>query len=484
MNKKTDGHKALKAVSGGAILRTLRYPFVMLSMAVIPRMMGDDRYGEYAYYMSVFLVLDIFSDIGFIQILGRFVPECMVQGDRQRIRDLLHCNFIFGLLITSLLIAGLHIYTSFWEIPRFPQEWVIIMSLQLLFTQIEGILFSFVYSLNEIERYSLKEVYRSLFTFVLVFVMYLNFGITGALWGLVLNSTALSLIAISWVWPYLIEKPVHINWSFFKPYLIFGIQFYIPSFFYGMLQRSGNIFVRWLTDSSPEVAYYDIANQFQILLSSFLGLILATLIPSLTQLHVSNEQERIDQWQGKALTYCLIIAVLAFNTLIWCGDFVIQLVFGTEFTPVYANAIVSMLAMVAVLLSTVGMNYALLKKEPGIYIKGVSLGLIAMVAGCIVFIPRWHSIGASWATLIGYCTLGAYFMFRYRQHFSTMFKPVAKVLLAGAILAPAYVLKGTINLSACIAATVLSSILFVALLFITRTITRDDATHLLHAFKK
>ncbi len=480
----SSGHHALRAVSGGALLRVLRYPFVLLSMSVLPRMMGDSSYGEYAYYMSVFLVLDIFTDIGVIQMFGRFIPEALARGDQRLARNLLHGSLTFGLGMTSLLIAGILTYTTLFPIPNFKPQWTLALCLQLLFTQIEGILYSFVYSLNRIERYSLKEIFRSAFTFCFVFLMYLLFGLDGALWGLVLTSFLLAVIAASWTWTWLLEKPVTITVKEYLPYLLFGVQFYIPSFFYGLMQRSGNVLVRHFSPGPNEVAYYDVANQLLLLLSQFLCLILTTLIPSLTQLHARGEQERIDQWQGKALSCCMIMAFLAFNALIWFGDYVIVLIFGADYAAVYPNAIIAMLGVAALLPASVGMNYSLLKKEPGVYTIGVTLGLAVMVAGSIPAAPRWHAAGVSAATCAGYITLSVFFLLIYRKHFAGMMKPLLQSIAAALLLSPLYLLKHRYGLPASLLFFFASSALYLVLVFLAGVLTRSDARQLLRAYRR
>lgn len=478
------GHHTLRAVSGGALLRILRYPFVLLSMSVLPRLMGDTCYGEYAYYMSVFLVLDIFTDIGVIQLFGRFVPECLARNDRTQARNLLHGSLTFGLGMTGLLIAGILAYTSLFPVPDFKPQWTLALCLQLLFTQIEGILFSFTYALNRIERYSLKEIYRSAFTFCFVFLMYLLFGLDGALWGLVITSCSLAVIALIWTWTWLVERPVTISIRAYLPYLLFGVQFYIPSFFYGLMQRSGNVFVRHFSDSPNQVAYYDVANQLLLLLSQFLCLILSTLIPSLTHLHARGEQDRIDQWQGKALTCCMVIAFLAFNALIWFGDYVIILVFGADYAPVYPNAIIAMLGLTALLPASVGMNYSLLKKQPGVYTAGVSIGLTIMAIGNILAVPRWQSAGASGATCAGYLALSAFFLLKYRIHFRSMMRPFLLAIGAAILLSPVYLTKRWIGLPGAMVLFLVTAALYMGLVFLTGILTRNDARQLVRAYRR
>ena len=90
MDHNSDTHHTIRTVSVGTGWRVLRYPFILLSMAIIPRAMGDQVYGQYAFFMSVFIMFDCLTDLGTTQIFGRFVPECEASGERGRASRLLH----------------------------------------------------------------------------------------------------------------------------------------------------------------------------------------------------------------------------------------------------------------------------------------------------------------------------------------------------------------------------------------------------------
>ncbi|MBU0679477.1 MAG: oligosaccharide flippase family protein [Verrucomicrobia bacterium] len=472
----------VRAVSLGTFLRILRYPFVLLSVAIIPRMMGDATYGKYAYFMSVFLILDIFSDIGFLQIFGRFIPECEASGEHEKAKNLLHGILAFALILTAVLITAVCVVHAVHPIQGFSWHWIVILSAVLLFTQIEGILFSHIYGLNQIARFSAKEIMRSAFTFFLVVGLFFFFDIEGALWGVALHEFLLMVMALIWTREHVFCKWEPINPRWIWPYLFFGIQFYIPAFLFGMMQRSGNVFVQMFTHSSEQVAYFDVANQFLLLASSFLGLLLATLVPSLTKLHIRKERETIERWQGTAMTYCGVIAFLAYNALMWLGDHVIGGWLGEEFLPVMDNAMVIVLAMAPMLIAYVGMNYTVLEKEPGVYTKGVTLGIVVMIVTCAVLIPRMNAVGASWASLAGYSTLGAYFYYKYRRQFSALLKRFGAVVVVGACLSPAYWIKANLTMSVMLFLG--TSLAYVALLAAFRVVRWSDVQKIRASFLK
>ncbi len=475
-------HHTVRTVSLGTFWRVLRYPFVLLSVLLIPRLMGDTDYGKYAYFMSVFLILDIFTDIGFVQIFGRFVPETKPGTDDPKWKAIFYGSLIYGTLLPLIVIAGLFLVSAVHPLKSFPPSWLWLVSLLLIFNRIEGTLFSFLYGLNQIARFSTKEALRSAFTFLLVYALYWAFGLRGAFVGLILNEVLLTVVGAYWTRAYWLRPWSAVSFRDFRPYLLFGITFYIPAFFFGLMQRSGNIFVQALTRSSEEVAYYDIANQFLLLTSTFLGLLISTLVPALTSLYVRNDQETIQRWQRVVLTYSGVVAFLAFNALIWLGDFVITKALGPEFAPVMGNAVVIAFAFVPMLLAFIGMNYALLAKEPGVYTRGVAAGIGVMTLACLALVPSYGSRGAATATFLGYSALALVFFARYRPQFTEVVRDFEIVLLVAVPLAllpfvPALARHFAVMF-------VLTSAAYVAVLFALRRLRWSDAQKVLAAFRK
>lgn len=475
-------HHTVRSVSLGTFWRVLRYPFVILSVLLIPRLMGDTDYGKYAYFMSVFLILDVFTDIGFVQIFGRFIPETKPGTDDPRWKAIFYGSLIYGTLLPLVAIAGLFVVSAVRPLESFPPSWLWLVSFLLVFNRIEGTLFSFLYGLNQIARFSAKEALRSAFTFLLVYALYWAFGLRGAFVGLILNEVLLTAVGAWWTRAYWLRPWSAVSFRDFRPYLLFGITFYVPAFLFGLMQRSGNVFVQALTHSSEEVAYFDIANQFLLLTSTFLGLLIATLVPALTSLYVQNDRKTIQRWQRVVLTYSGVVALLAFNALIWLGDFVIVKALGTEFAPVLGNAVVIAFAFVPMLLAYVGMNYALLAKEPGVYTRGVAAGIVTMALACLALVPPFGSRGAATATFLGYSALALVFFAKYRPQFTEVVRDFEVVLLVGI---PFAVLPLVPALARHFAVMfVLTSLAYVAALFALRRLRWSDAEKVFAAFRK
>ncbi len=476
-----DTRHTIRTVSLGTFWRVFRYPFILLSVGVIPRLMGDEVYGRYAFFVSVYVVLEYFSDIGITQIFGRFIPDFEANGEQPRTNRLFRGFLVYGVTLSLVLVAvmlGLSRWRSF---DSFPPIWFLIMALQLIFSQVQGILFAFLYGTNQIARYSAKEVMRSAFTFFLVLGLYLAFGLTGALCGLVVNEMIITGIGIHWTRTRLFGAWQPIRFRDFKPYFLFGLRFYIPVFLFGAMPRIGNVYVRWLTHSDEQVAYFDIANQFLLLTATFLGLILSTLIPSLSALYSKDRHDTIDDYHRQALTYCGVAVFLACNALGWLGRDAVALVLGPSFAPVFGNAMILVPAIFPSLLAYVGVNYTILKKQPKVYALAVIAGFTTLTVACLMLIPRFASAGAAAATVLGYAAMAAVFCTAYRRHMRAIAGPFVKVALLGLPFVPLY--RFHLPLALSLPACILSAVAYLAALYLFRLIRVADLKDVIHAFR-
>ena len=471
----------VRTLSFGTLWRMMRYPFVLLSTFVIPPLMGMETYGKYAAFISVMLIWDTFTWIGAAQIFGRFVPEFGPE-DRDKATYLFHGVMYYGVLLSLIVIAVGYAFFRFFGLKGFDAAWFPALITVLLLAKVEGTLFGFAYGMNRIGFFSAKETIRSAFTLIFVVVLYRAFGLVGALWGLAANEALLALVGGYGTRKHLFGKPRRIRMSELRPYLLFGMTFYVPCILFGLQQRSGNIFVLQLTGSTEQVSYYDIANQFLLLTGMYFRLFMSTLIPSLTVLHVKGDEETVRRWQHGAMVLCGVFVFLAYHALAVMGRGVLVLWLHSSGEEIYRNAMVIGLSLVPLVVSQVGMNLAILDKHPGVYAVSVLLGFVAMAVACVALVPAAQSTGASWATLIGYTVSALAFLPWYKGRLIGTLGGFGKLMLLGCLFAPLYLCRFSLVMSCVIFAV--TSVIYVAAVFLLGIIRVAEVRNLVDAFRK
>src|SRR5512136_2175027 len=87
-----------------------------LFAVLVPRMMGPSDYGRYALVTSLYLWFVWGSDLSSSQVMGRYVPHFVLQGEKEKLR-----KFFSNLWMVSLLSGGVCacfylLFTSLWLI--------------------------------------------------------------------------------------------------------------------------------------------------------------------------------------------------------------------------------------------------------------------------------------------------------------------------------------------------------------------------------
>ncbi len=414
-----DSQHTLRTVTIGAFWRLLRYPFLFLSLIVIPRYMGKSLYGQFAYFTSVLTLCEAFTGLGNIQIFGRFIPE----QDHDPVRE---ARLLHGIMFWSnILVAGFAAIVSLYFLlarpESFPLRWLPILLCIMVAGKIQGTTFAYLFGRNEIARFSARELIRSALTFVLIVGLYAATGsITAALWALALNEIALMLLSFWWGRAALFRPWGRLPFKEFLPYFLFGATFYLPTVLLFFQQRSVNLFIKGLTGRYEDVAPYDLANQFLMTTGMFLGLIFTTLVPALSKLHASDRGAEVVAWNRTALAWCGTAAFLVYAALVYVGRPAIRLALGIEYADTYPVAVVIGLAFSPMLVAQMGMNFAVIRKKPSVYAASTVFGVVAMVAGSFLLIPHWRAAGAAWATVAGQTAAALVYIFYYRATFVSM----------------------------------------------------------------
>lgn len=469
-------------MSVGAVWRLLRYPFILLSLAIVPRLMGETDYGAYAYFVSLFVMLNAATDFGYLQVFGRFIPEAETSGNHAYAAGLTRGLLLFGLALAGGL--ALVLVLSYWIHPwgHLPSGGILALAVALILTRVEGTLFNLLYGMNHIARFSAKEALRSACTLVLVVTLYEGFGLKGAFWGLVLNELLLSFLGWHWTRVWFGVKTCPLPWSVLRTYVVFGLGFFFPALLMHVLQRAGNLFTKWWGGGPEQVAHYDIANQFLLLASMFIGLVLQTLLPSLTKLKVTDQVDTMVRWERVVMTYCFVLAFLGVNALVWLGEPLVLFWLGDSYAPAVQHAKVVALAIWPTLIAYAGMNYALLDKSARVYTAAVGAAAVVMTVLSAWWAPRHGASGVAWATVAAYWMMGGVFLLAHREQFGRILGPASGAALAALIMALSY----RINVDGLYGAIVMFMVTssgYVLLLFACRFLSMNDVRKIIVAMR-
>lgn len=421
-------------------LRISQFPILLLFVLIIPRMMGPELYGKYAFMTSLLVILSMFTGLGTVEIFGRFIPEFVSKNKTRKIHKLFFSTLFLKIIVTTIVSTIFFLTFYFFTPEGYDITFFLIIAVALFIYEIDRTLYSFLFGLNEIGKFTSRDLLRRLFSLVFVIFMFKYFGLLGAILAILMNELALLFFAIFWSRKYLHFE--NFDFSFLKPYLKFGLMFFLSSTLLIFLQRSGNTLIQFISQNPKEVAFFDIANQIFLINSMFIFFLFSAFIPVFTTLLIKNREDKINKWSSMILKNAGIICILVLNSILLVGSDLVNLIFGVEYEKVFINLIIIYFGIFPLLLAQIGTVFSIIYKEPRKYIIAISFAVITFLATSFLFIPKYASIGCSIATLCSSIVLGIAMYLQFTKNISSYaLKNLLKIFFLGLISVPFIFLK-------------------------------------------
>jgi O-antigen/teichoic acid export membrane protein len=387
-----------KNISLVAFLRLTQYPFLLCSAILIPRMMGPEIYGDYALLLSIMVITASLLELGQGEIFGRFIPEFQA---RHPIADLARfsSNFL-GLkcLIDFLACIILFLVIQFLFALRYSVIDILLIILTALAIDIGGIFHALVFGLNKLGKHSSRDLIRRPSILILVLILFPYFGLSGAILGILAVEIFLAVLYLFWTSKYFSVQYIGISLSFLYPYMQFGLLFYILWMLFNTWQKLGNILIQFITKNPKEVAFFDISNQFFLIISNFSLVTIYSFVPIFTQLHINGKEWKVVEWSNLIIKYMAIFCTIAFWSFIITGPDLVTFILGHEYNDVFRNAAILLPSIFPMAIAQLSLTLAIVYKEPRKYIAALFFAICIFLLFCSVLIPKYASLGCAIAS--------------------------------------------------------------------------------------
>jgi len=461
------------------LLKIAQYPFLVLSVLLIPRMMGPHAYGEYALVLSIVVMTASATELGLGEICGRFVPNLELRGDLRSLQQFA-TGFLAAKLALDVLLAG-PLFLLLWATygNRFPPIYYILAISILVVLDLGAVPYGLMFGLNRLNLYALRIPLRRALTLILVLVLYHYFGLYGALASTLLVEAILTAWNLCWARHFFRLQDFRVDLAFLKPYLQFGFVFYLSSGVTTVWQRVGNSLVAHLTADSREVALFDIPNQIFLITTAFLLVTIGYLVPIFMRLLATGKEEKLVVWSSLLLKYVVALSTLMVGGFVIAGQELIPVLIGREYSAIYPNAAVLLLGIFPMIVVQLGYVFCVVYKEAWKYLYALVCALTAFVPAAFVLVPRLASMGASLAMFLSTVVAAFVLGLAFWPRMATSLREGAQVVILGVVFVPFWFLRRDLTIDLLLAA-VAGSLYLVVLLF-TRKLRLEEISEVLRA---
>jgi O-antigen/teichoic acid export membrane protein len=433
-----------KNLSRVAVLRVAQYPFMALFALVVPRLMGPDDYGRYAWFVSIVGIASSFLDLGMTEIATRSIPESQQRQDEYGIRRFFSRMLAFKLVLDVPLGLAFLLGALLFRVSSGTWQFVWPFALTLLIGDVGATAYALLFGLNKLAICSARDPIRRAAGLIAVVGLYHFFGMQGAIVSVVIVEAIVTVINFCWAERYLSLRELWPSWSFSAPLLRYGFLFYLSWGITNVWQRLGNTLIGYLRHDYGQIALFDLSNQIFLTATGFTMFLITALAPIFTQLRLQGKETKLIDWTRRILTYSQIACAAVLGGWLLIGSDVIPILIGRQYGGLYPNVAVLLCGTFLMVIVQLGLALAMAYAEPVWYLLALCVAVASFIIASCLLVPGLGALGCSVATLISCAccalTIGA----RYRRLLSQSFGPGLKAVMLGVcLLLPCWWLRGT-----------------------------------------
>lgn len=393
------GRPLLRALSALSLHKIGQITGALAFAVLIPRSLGPELFGQLSFVLALSLLLHMVGDLGSLDIMGRFVPGWAQEGaaGRRRIGGLVWqltwARLGLGVFITLALVGG-----GEWLAPWLGPGRAALVGLGVALRLLSWAPYHLSFGLNRMGRWAIELSWRQ-WAMIPCLLVGRRWGLDGLLVGLVMAEAVFLAPGVFWLRPY--GRPPWPAWAALRPYVRFGLGFFLANVLVVLLYRSGPVLLEVLTRDTVAVGYLGLALSLYMLLITIIGQYLTAFVPSLALLTTRGQMTEARRRLERVIHH----ATLAMGALLLGLGLLIEplapLLFGPDFGPVGRLFLLLSLALPLQPLVSAGRGAAAAFGRPRVALAAMTVGLAVGLAAGLLLIPAYAATGAGLALVLG-----------------------------------------------------------------------------------
>lgn len=371
----------------------------IVTTGVLARKLAPEAFGGFNYLFSFIYIFLALNDLGTGLTLVREIAQAPA-------RTVELVQNVLGLRLTLAVLAIAVGWVSVSVLP-IPPAYALSLRVFLLILPIQAfsVLAVILQARLQMGRGSFAELANRFTGFALMMLsIWLGQGLLWVTLSLVCGEIvgALAVIALT----YRVALPIpRFDVAIWRRILRSSLPLSGNGLLVALLNKLDTLMLQAFTDMT-QVGYYTAAYKVPNLFERVPQLAMATLFPAMSRLAVSDPVA-LRRLYRKMLGGMLLLVVPMLVIVMWLAPFIVRWLLGFAYAPVVPLLRVVILATALVYIAISGGNLliALNRSKVSLYAMAVATAINALLN--VLWIPRYGTMGAAWATVVGYAVLCA-----------------------------------------------------------------------------
>ena len=294
----------------------------------IARLLGSDQYGLYTIVLAAPSLIVTFRDWGINSAMIKFTAQYRAEERNAEIRSIFLTGVLFEVILGIVLSLISFAFAGFLATSLYNRPIIAPLIEIASFSILAGALITAATAaftgFEKMEQNSIMLVFHSIFkTVLIVALVLLGFGASGATTGFVISTFIGGLIGLALVWKLYADLPKFSGYALqIKVYLTTMLTYALPLSFAAILSSllphfySFLLPIHYSTDNTM-IGSYGIANNFVVLISFFALPITTMVFPAFSKLHPINDKDTLGSVFQFSVKYASLF-VVPMTTLVMC----------------------------------------------------------------------------------------------------------------------------------------------------------------------
>jgi len=439
---------------------------------LLARQLGEAQYGEYVFMLSIAGLIMGFADLGQAKVLTREVAKNRDDAGKYLMTTLV-VRFVALVVLT---IVGIGVIFATEQLAETRELAVIVLLMAALMGSSDMIRALF----NAFERMEFDLITRITehgTTLAIIVVILLTLGLTldNAVVGLFIGATIGFLVTLTFaLWRFVPLTNLQFDGAVARYSLRAGLSMGLSVFIFSFYARLDTLLLGLLR-STDEVAWFSIAYSLTLLISSLSFAGTSVLYPVFSRMAAGEKDESSFDVIRQLLRYSIVIGTIVGAGLFTISEWAILFVYGEDYAPAISALRILSISLVVIFPVQLLLNLLLAENKQNIVLGVHVIGAVLLLFIDPPMIAMMGIDGAAWTNVIVEALMLGCFLY-------IIHRSLGKISLMSLVLPS---IAGVIGFGLLIVLplpmiprAIVAFAIYMAVIFATRVLTRDDIAQL------
>jgi O-antigen/teichoic acid export membrane protein len=452
-----------------SVSQIISFIFIFFYTIYIARYLGADGFGILSFAIAISGIFSILFDLGLSTLTVREVAR-----DKSLAQKFLGNAIIIKIILAIVSFGLIILIINLLHYPQATVTVVYFVALSTIINSFYSLFYSIFQAYEKMEFQSIGQILNSILMFSGVFLaIKIGLSVVGFSSIYFLSSLIILIyVLILYIWKFSLPV-IEIDTIFWKKILKEALPFGLAGIFVTIYYWIDSVMLSIMVGNEV-VGWYNAAYRFIYIFLSFHSIFIISIFPVLSSFYKTSKGS-IKFAYERSFKYMLILTVPIAVFVTVLSSKIILLIYGPSYIPSVIALQILIWTIVFMFVNGLSSNFLGSHNKQPIATKITAIGAVTNIILNILLIPKFSYVGSSFATVITELIMTPILIYIVWKNQYTnlipLIKDLPKIIFSSLIMLIYIIYFNDLNLFILI---LTASIIYLGLIFITRTLDEED----------